>query len=66
MQPLNTSIDTLDTSLIVTEKSDHHEEHDHRMFGFVIFLLSESVIFFSFFAGYIVYKTTALDWFPQE
>jgi cytochrome c oxidase subunit 3 len=64
MQPLDTSIDTLDTSLIVTEKSDHHEEHDHRMFGFVIFLLSESVIFFSFFAGYIVYKTTALDWLP--
>jgi cytochrome c oxidase subunit 3 len=64
MQPLDASIDTLDTSLIVAEKSDHHEEHDHRMFGFVIFLLSESVIFFSFFAGYIVYKTTALDWLP--
>ena len=64
MQPLNTSLDTLDTSLIVAEKSDHHEEHDNRMFGFVIFLLSESVIFFSFFAGYIVYKTTALDWLP--
>jgi cytochrome c oxidase subunit 3 len=64
MQPLDASIDTLDTSLIVTEKSDHQVEHDHRMFGFVIFLLSESVIFFSFFAGYIVYKTTALDWLP--
>jgi cytochrome c oxidase subunit 3 len=54
----------LDTSLIISEQSIHHEEHDHRMFGFVIFLLSESVIFFSFFAGYIVYKTTALDWLP--
>ena len=64
MQPLDASIDTLDTSLIVTEKSDHQVEHDHRMFGFVIFLLPESVIFFSFFAGYIVYKTTALDWLP--
>jgi cytochrome c oxidase subunit 3 len=64
MQPLDASIDTLDTSLIVAEKSDHHEEHDNRMFGFVVFLLSESVIFFSFFAGYIVYKTTSLDWLP--
>jgi cytochrome c oxidase subunit 3 len=64
MQPLDTSIDALDTSLIISEQSIHHEEHDHRMFGFVIFLLSESVIFFSFFAGYIVYKTTALDWLP--
>ncbi|MFN9173081.1 MAG: heme-copper oxidase subunit III [Synechocystis sp.] len=64
MQPLDASINTLDTSLIVAEKSDHHEEHDNRMFGFVVFLLSESVIFFSFFAGYIVYKTTSLDWLP--
>jgi cytochrome c oxidase subunit 3 len=34
------------------------------MFGFIVFLLSESVIFFSFFAGYIVYKTNSLDWLP--
>ncbi len=64
MQPLDTSIDALDTSLIISEQSIQHEEHDHRMFGFVIFLLSESVIFFSFFVGYFVYKTTALDWLP--
>ena len=64
MQPLDSSIDALDTSLIISEQSIHHEEHDHRMFGFVIFLLSESVIFFSFFVGYFVYKTTALDWLP--
>jgi cytochrome c oxidase subunit 3 len=54
----------LDTPLIVTEQSIHHEEHDHRMFGFIVFLLSESVIFFSFFAGYIVYKTSSLNWLP--
>ncbi|MCC0178402.1 heme-copper oxidase subunit III [Waterburya agarophytonicola K14] len=41
-----------------------HEEEDNRMLGFIIFLLSESVIFLSFFAGYIVYKTTAVDWLP--
>ncbi|MBD2326172.1 heme-copper oxidase subunit III [Alkalinema sp. FACHB-956] len=46
-----------------------HPEHTHddagnRLFGFIVFLLSESVIFLSFFAGYIVYKTTALDWLP--
>ena len=37
-----------------------HEEEDHRMFGFIVFLLSESIIFFSFFIGYIVFKTSAL------
>ena len=41
-----------------------HEEEDHSMLGFIIFLLSESVIFLSFFAGYIVYKTTIVDWLP--
>ncbi len=41
-----------------------HEEADNRMFGFIIFLLSESVIFISFFAGYILYKTTVPDWLP--
>ncbi|MEM8808715.1 MAG: heme-copper oxidase subunit III [Cyanobacteria bacterium P01_G01_bin.38] len=41
-----------------------HEEEDHRMFGFIVFLLSESVIFISFFVGYIVYKTSVADWLP--
>ena len=45
----------------------HEHEHDeagNSMFGFLIFLLSESVIFFSFFAGYIVYKTSTANWLP--
>ncbi|MDX2100801.1 MAG: heme-copper oxidase subunit III [Leptolyngbyaceae cyanobacterium bins.59] len=45
----------------------HHQEHDaagNSKFGFIVFLLSESVIFLSFFAGYIVYKTTTPDWYP--
>ncbi len=49
----------------------HHISHEHghdevgnKMFGFIVFLLSESVIFLSFFAGYIVYKTTTPNWLP--
>lgn len=46
-----------------------HAEHEHddlgnRRVGFWIFLLSESVIFISFFIGYIVYKTGAETWLP--
>ncbi|NJM71281.1 MAG: heme-copper oxidase subunit III [Scytonema sp. RU_4_4] len=41
-----------------------HDEEGNKMFGFVVFLLSESVIFLSFFTGYIVYKTTTPDWLP--
>ncbi|OKH19949.1 heme-copper oxidase subunit III [[Limnothrix rosea] IAM M-220] len=44
--------------------TSHEHEEDNRMFGFIVFLLSESVIFISFFVGYIVYKTTATDWLP--
>ena len=45
----------------------HGQEHDaagNSKFGFIVFLLSESVIFLSFFAGYIIYKTTSPDWYP--
>ena len=41
-----------------------HDEEGNSMFGFIAFLLSESIIFLSFFAGYIVYKTTAVNWLP--
>ena len=41
-----------------------HDEADNSKFGFIVFLLSESVIFLSFFTGYIVYKTTVPDWYP--
>ncbi|NES20153.1 MAG: heme-copper oxidase subunit III [Symploca sp. SIO3E6] len=52
------------SSATVTAAAHEHDEAGNSMFGFIIFLLSESVIFLSFFAGYIVYKTTALDWLP--
>ena len=60
MQPLDTVLD----SSAIASPATHQVEHDNLMFGFVVFLLSESVIFLSFFAGYIVYKTTSLDWLP--
>ena len=43
------------------------EEHeDHRMFGLIVFLLSESVIFLSLFVGYTVFKTNNPDWLPTS
>jgi cytochrome c oxidase subunit III len=41
-----------------------HDEEGNKMFGFMVFLVSESVIFLSFFAGYIVYKITTPNWLP--
>ncbi|XHU96044.1 MAG: heme-copper oxidase subunit III [cyanobacterium endosymbiont of Rhopalodia gibba] len=41
-----------------------HDTEGNSLFAFVVFLLSESIIFLSFFVGYCVYKTTAVDWLP--
>jgi cytochrome c oxidase subunit III len=45
-------------------QTQEHDEAGNSKFGFIVFLLSESVIFLSFFVGYIVYKTTTPDWYP--
>jgi len=64
MQPVNSSVG--DNSILEVTQTPVHQEHsDNRMFGFVVFLLSESVIFLSFFVAYIVYKTTSLNWLPE-
>ncbi|WP_088894420.1 cytochrome c oxidase subunit 3 [Leptolyngbya ohadii] len=46
----------------------HAQEHDeagNSKFGFIVFLLSESVIFISFFVGYAIFKTTPVgEWYP--
>jgi cytochrome c oxidase subunit 3 len=54
----------LERSLEKTAIEREHDEAGNSMFGFIVFLLSESVIFLSFFAGYILYKTTVPDWLP--
>lgn len=64
MQPVNTSVSD-NPILEVSHEAAHHDHADNRMFGFVVFLLSESVIFLSFFVAYIVYKTTSLNWLPE-
>ena len=60
-----TSLDpTLNQEELTQSSHAVHEHEDNRMLGFIIFLLSESVIFLSFFGGYIIYKTTMADWLP--
>ena len=65
---------TTNNSAIAVDESNPtlqavHSEHEHNegtsMFGFIVFLLSESIIFISFFVGYIVYKTSTVDWLPE-
>ena len=57
---------SLDVSTVPAAPSHAHpyDEPGNSMFGFVAFLLSESIIFLSFFAAYIVFKTTTPEWLP--
>lgn len=62
---IDTTLNLSNPTQTTQETTEHaHDEAGKSMFGFIVFLLSESVIFLSFFTGYIVYKTTALDWLP--
>jgi cytochrome c oxidase subunit 3 len=42
----------------------HTDHHGKGMFGMTVFLLSESLIFFSLFFTYIVLRLTVPDWLP--
>ena len=42
----------------------HHREKDKTLFGFTIFLISESFIFLAFIVSYIALRLTATDWLP--
>ena len=41
-----------------------HDHHGMGMFGFTVFLLSESIIFISFFLTYIILRSLNPDWLP--
>ncbi len=62
---MNTSISPEELEHTPHHAVEHiHDEEGNSMFGFIVFLLSESIIFLSFFIGYIAYKLTTPDWLP--
>ncbi len=48
------------------EATDHHKAHpDLRMFGVVVFLIAESMIFLGLFGAFLIYKSTLPAWPPE-
>lgn len=41
-----------------------HDEHGKGMFGFTVFLLSESIVFLSFILTYVALRLTTKEWLP--
>ncbi len=61
---MDSSVSSEQVQETIHQASKHtHDVQGTSLFGFVVFLLSESVIFLRFFAGYTALKTTT-DWFP--
>jgi cytochrome c oxidase subunit 3 len=42
----------------------HGDHHGRGMFGFTVFLLSESIVFLSFFFAYTILRLTTPNWLP--
>lgn len=48
------------------ENEAHHHEHpDLRMFGLVVFLIAESMIFLGLFSAYLIYFNVMPEWPPE-
>lgn len=43
----------------------HHSHPDLRMFGLVVFLIAESMIFFGLFSAYLIYLSVFPEWPPE-
>lgn len=49
---------------IPTGGGDAHDQHGKGLFGFVVFLLSESMVFAAFFLAYFALRLTTPNWLP--
>jgi cytochrome c oxidase subunit 3 len=60
------AVNTSETILVTDSHSaSHHEEHpDHRLFGVLVFLAAESMIFMGLFIAYLTFRLMAPAWPP--
>ena len=54
----------MNTSITALGENNRKEQGDRLMFGFTIFLLSESMVFFSLILSYVILRLTAQQWLP--
>jgi cytochrome c oxidase subunit 3 len=63
---------TIDTAQVELNHSEiahttthHHEHPDHRVFGLLVFLFSEGMLFMGLFAAYLTFRAVAPAWPPE-
>ncbi|MEM6435455.1 MAG: heme-copper oxidase subunit III [Cyanobacteria bacterium P01_D01_bin.115] len=55
---------TSDTAAVA--EAHHEEHHDFRVIGLITFLCSEFLMFAGFFVIFLVYRSAAAEWPPEE
>ncbi|MEL6455591.1 MAG: cytochrome c oxidase subunit 3, partial [Cyanobacteria bacterium J06623_5] len=63
------SINTTESTINIAQQNGaaehHHEDHpDHRLFGVLVFLCAESMLFLGLFIAYITFRLVASEWPP--
>lgn len=60
IDPTNASLNPHDSAV------DHHADHpDHRIFGIIVFLIAEGMIFLGLFMAYLTFRLVAPSWPPE-
>ncbi len=54
-----------EATLVHEDHAAAHEHPDHRLFGFLLFLVSEGMLFVGLFAAYLAYRSVAPQWPPK-
>lgn len=59
----------IETQTIVNYETEaahgHHEHPDHRVFGVIVFLIAEAMIFLGLFTAYLTFRAVAPTWPPE-
>ncbi|NUN66609.1 heme-copper oxidase subunit III [Pseudanabaena biceps] len=61
----NTAISPESITLDHAVEAGHGEHPDLRVFGLIVFLVSEGMLFFGLFAAYLTFRSVATSWPPE-
>jgi len=53
------------TTSVTSEPEKHHGHQDHRIFGVVLFLIAEGMIFLGLFSAFLIYRSMIPVWPPE-
>jgi cytochrome c oxidase subunit III len=56
--------DSTHISTDAVESHGHQEHPDHRVFGLIVFLCSEGMLFLGLFAAYLTFRAVSTEWPP--